>query len=87
MLLKNLIIFLSLLPVSLFAQPETFLEQGNHFYQKQQYDKAIESYSKVLNEGYESAELYFNLGNAYYRKGSLGYAILNFERALKLSPR
>lgn len=83
---KYFILILILFSVPLFAQPETFLEQGNHYYQKQQYDKAIESYAKVLNEGYENAELYYNLGNAYYRKGSLGYAILNYERALKLSP-
>ncbi len=86
MLLKKLILFLLFLTVSVIAQPDSFLKQGNQYYQKQQYDKAIESYDKVLNQGYESAELYYNLGNAYYRKGNLGYAILNFERALKLSP-
>ncbi|HKB87832.1 MAG TPA: tetratricopeptide repeat protein [Ignavibacteriaceae bacterium] len=62
------------------------MEQGNQYYQKQQYDKAIQDYSKVLNEGYESSELYYNLGNAYFRKGNLGFAILNYEKALKLSP-
>jgi tetratricopeptide (TPR) repeat protein len=86
MLLKNIILFLLLSPIVLFAQPETFMQQGNGFYQKQQYDEAIRSYDKVLNEGYESAELYYNLGNAYYREGKLGYAILNYEKALKLSP-
>ena len=86
MLRKLFILFLLLLPFVLYAQPQNFLEQGNNFYKKQQYDKAIQAYSKVLNEGYESAELYYNLGNAYYRKGNLGYAILNYERALKLSP-
>jgi tetratricopeptide (TPR) repeat protein len=86
MLLKNLVLLLIFASVALLAQPETFMEQGNHYYQKQQYDKAIQSYEKVVNEGYESAELYYNLGNAYYRKGNLGYAILNYERALKLSP-
>ena len=83
---NKLTLILILFPVLLAAQPVTFLEQGNQFYQKQQYDKAIQSYSKVLNEGYESAELYYNIGNAYYRQGNLGYAILNYERALKLSP-
>ncbi len=86
MLLKNLILLLLLLCTSLFAQSETLMEQGNRYYQKQLYDKAIQSYSKVLDEGYESAELYYNLGNAYYRKSSLGYAILNYERAIRLSP-
>lgn len=86
MLHKILILFLVLISVSLFAQPESFMEQGNQYYQKQQYDKAIQDYSKVLNEGYESSELYYNLGNAYFRKGNLGFAILNYEKALKLSP-
>ena len=72
--------------ILLEAQPDAFMQQGNQYYQKQQYESAIQSYSKVLNEGYESAELYYNLGNAYYREGKLGYAILNYERALKLSP-
>jgi hypothetical protein len=86
MVLKNLILYLLFLCIPLLAQSETLVEQGNQYYQKQQYDKAIQSYSKVLAEGYESAELYYNLGNAYFRKGSLGLAILNYERALKLSP-
>lgn len=83
---KYFILLIILFSVPLFAQPKTFLEEGNHYYQKQQYDKAVQAYNKVLNEGYESAELYYNLGNAFYRKGNLGYAILNYERALKLSP-
>ncbi len=86
MLHKISILILLLVPAVLTAQPQKFMEQGNSFYQKQQYDKAVQAYSKVLNEGYESSELYYNLGNAYYRKGNLGYAILNYERALKLSP-
>ena len=87
MLRKLIILFLFLsCSAVLNAQPQSFMEQGNDYYQKQQYDKAIQAYGKVLNEGYESAELYYNLGNAYYRKGNLGYAILNYERALKLSP-
>ncbi len=86
MLHKNFILFLFLFSVQMFAQPGSFMVQGNQAYQKQQYDKAIQEYEKVLNEGYESAELYYNLGNAYFRKGNLGYAILNYEKALKLSP-
>ncbi len=86
MLFKNSILFLIFYAVMLYAQPENFMEQGNQYYQKQQYENAVKSYQKVLNEGFESAELYYNLGNAYYRENKLGYAILNYERALKLSP-
>lgn len=84
--LKKFFLFFLFLSPLLVAQTEVFMQQGNQYYQKQQYDKAIEFYDKVLNEGYESAGLYYNIGNAYYREGKLGYAILNYERALKLSP-
>jgi len=86
MLLKKLLLFFIFSSVMIFAQPEVFMQQGNRYYQKQNYDQAVQSYLKVLDEGYESAELYYNLGDAYYRDGKLGYAILNYERALKLSP-
>lgn len=86
MVYNKIFLFVFFSSIILTAQPDIFMQQGNRYYQKQQYDKAIQSYDKVLNEGYESAELYYNLGNSYYRQGKLGYAILNYERALKLSP-
>lgn len=86
MLRKNILLFVLFASTFLTAQPDTYLQQGNHYYQKQQFEQAIESYNKVLNDGYESSGLYYNLGNAYYRQGKLGYAILNYEKALKLSP-
>jgi tetratricopeptide (TPR) repeat protein len=70
-----------------FAQNEEKLfQQGNEFFRQKQYDKAIESYHQLVNSGYEGTALYYNLGNAYYREGKIGYAILYFEKALKLSP-
>ena len=47
---------------------------------------AIESYKYILGEGYESAQIYYNLGYCYYKNGNLGPAILNFERAHRLDP-
>lgn len=47
---------------------------------------AIDSYESILASGEESATLYYNLGYAYYKSGSLGKAILNFERAKRLDP-
>ena len=49
------------------------------------YQKAIEQYTELLKEG-QSADLYFNLGNAYYRTEEITQAILAYERALLLSP-
>jgi len=72
---------------SSFAQsPEELMQQGNKHYQAEQFEDAIESYQKILSQGYESYALYYNLGNAYFRSGKLGYAILSYEKGLKLSP-
>ncbi|MCK5739449.1 tetratricopeptide repeat protein, partial [bacterium] len=43
-------------------------------------------YQKIVDQGAESWEVYYNLGNAHFRMGSLGPAILNFERALRMAP-
>ena len=58
-------------------------DQGNQYYQQGEYEQAIETYQKILDEGFESGPLYFNLGNAYYKLGQLGPARLNYERASK----
>lgn len=59
---------------------------ANQQYAKGDYEKAIELYQNILNTNVESSELYFNLGNAYYKTNKIGLAILNYEKAKKLSP-
>lgn len=54
-------------------------------YAKQQYQQAIKDYEELLQQGI-SAELYYNLGNAYYRVDNITKAVLNYERALLLAP-
>lgn len=54
-------------------------------YQKGNYQQAIHDYEEILKNG-ESAEIYFNLGNAYYRTDNITKAVLNYERARLLSP-
>lgn len=60
------------------ADADSAYVQGN-------YQKAIELYSTLLKEG-QSADIYYNLGNAYYRTEEITQAILAYERALLLSP-
>ena len=67
-------------------QLDELMQKGGDDYRNGEYDKAIETYEMILNDGYEGTALYYNLANSYYRIGKLGYAILNYERALKLSP-
>lgn len=56
-------------------------------YKAQNYDKAVEAYEEILRGGRESGALYYNLGNSYFKKGNLGKAVLNYERARRLIPR
>lgn len=73
--------------VAAFAQDaDELMQQAGNYYRNGEFDKAIEIYEELISEGYEGVSLYFNLGNSYYRIGKIGYAILNYERALKLSP-
>lgn len=61
-------------------------EEAGVLYEKEDYSETIKSYEKILSEDASSGSLYYNLGNAYFKSGDLGRAILNYERALKLSP-
>ncbi|MBQ8702858.1 MAG: tetratricopeptide repeat protein [Bacteroidales bacterium] len=55
-------------------------------YRAGNYEEAVSAYEEVLSQGLASADLYYNLGNAYYRTDRMGLAILNYERALRLKP-
>jgi tetratricopeptide (TPR) repeat protein len=67
------------------AQGEIF-EHGNQLYQQGDYAGAVEAYKAVLTAGYDGAALHYNLGNAYFKSGDLGHAILEWERALDRAP-
>lgn len=77
---------------SLYAAPasqnslnDRFL-QANTAYDSGDYSRAAELYSAIADEGWECWQLYYNMGNAYYRLDELGLSILNYERALRLAP-
>lgn len=80
-----LILFLPLF--SLAENPANALfQKGNQQYAKAQYRQAAQSYQQILNEGYQSAVVYFNTGNAYYKLDEMPSAILYYEKARKLAP-
>ncbi len=62
------------------------MKTADSLYTAEKYQEAVALYEEVLQEGKESAELYFNLGNAYFKTGDINHAILNFERARLLDP-
>ena len=61
-------------------------QKANTFYQNKQYDSAAAYYEQLAAQKPENAEVYYNLGNAYYRLNEVGPAVLNYERALRLQP-
>lgn len=67
-------------------QPDSLVMKGNNLYAKGQYYDAINVYEQVVDSGYISAELYYNLGNSYYKVNDIPLAILNYERAKKINP-
>jgi tetratricopeptide (TPR) repeat protein len=75
------------------AQAETrpsFVErfyEANQAYKSDRFQEAVEGYLLLLKSGYENGHIYYNLGNAYFRLGDLGRAVLAFERARLLIPR
>ena len=83
------IFLLVILSGSLAAQPDSLyklIKVGNDLYAAGKYKHAIEMYQKVLDAGYQAPELYYNIGNAYFRANNLAKAIVNYERALRLDP-
>lgn len=68
------------------ADGRALAEQGDSAYAADDFKQAIAAYEQTVNDGYTSSELLYNLGNAYYRDGRVGKAIVAYERALKLDP-
>jgi tetratricopeptide (TPR) repeat protein len=66
--------------------PYLTFKSASKLYSESNFDDAVNEYGAIIGQGYESANLYYNLGNAYFKKGELGKAILNYERAKKLLP-
>ncbi|MBE9485330.1 MAG: tetratricopeptide repeat protein [Bacteroidetes bacterium] len=74
-----------LISISLLGQQD-LITQGDSAYNSEMYTEAISNYEAVLDQGFESAQLYYNLGNAYFNINMLPAAILNYERAKVLAP-
>ena len=62
------------------------LKDAEKAYDSKNFKISIQHYQKLINEGYKSYQLYFNLGNSYYRNNELGKAIYYYELASKSNP-
>ena len=59
--------------------------QAVELYKKEKFDEAISIYQEIIEAGLESSSLYLSLGNAYFKKGDMAYAMLYYEKGKKLN--
>jgi tetratricopeptide (TPR) repeat protein len=86
--LRVLLLLICLAAPALAAEPQDLaaFQAANAAYKAGEFDSALSGYRK-LAEGVHNPELYLNLGNAAFKTGQLGWAILYYERGLALQPR
>ena len=84
-----LALLLMLVPMAANAAvdyPDSLFKAGVEAYTGGDYQRALEDWDDVRETGLSSKELYFNLGNAYFKTGEIGKAVLWYERAQRLDP-
>jgi tetratricopeptide (TPR) repeat protein len=77
---------IQLFSYSAFAQTAEF-DAANKLYEQGRYTDAIPAYEKLLQSNQVSAALYFNLGNAFFKSGQIGRAIVSYRQAGLITPR
>ena len=77
-------LFCALATPSLFAQADAEFAKANQEFAQGHFKEAISGYEALIRAGQWSANVFYDLGNAYFRTGDFGRAILNYERALAL---
>ncbi len=65
---------------------DTLWQEAAESYDRGDYSSAVEKYNRILERGFSGPELYYNLGNSYFKSGKLGASIWAYRRALKLDP-
>ncbi len=61
-------------------------KEANTLYSQERYVEAAALYQKIVDSGFAGADVLYNLGNAHYKAGDLGQAVLSYERALRVRP-
>lgn len=63
------------------------LSQAIELYEQRAYEESLILFLEVLDQGLKNSDIYYNIGNCYFRLGRIGKAILYYERAKKLNPK
>lgn len=75
------------LSLSSFSQNDSIFKKANDAYADANYEEAKRLYLNIVKDGQSSSELYFNLGNTYYKLENIPQSIFYYEKALKLNPK
>ena len=82
--MKKLTLFLfAIFSINTYAD-ESLFKKANELYSKEGYNDAILLYDSIILSGLESSELYYNLGNCYYKTSDWANSIWHYEKSLKL---
>src|SRR5437762_11413475 len=80
-------LFCALATPSLFSQADAEFAKANQEFAQGHFKEAISGYEALIHSGQWSANVFYDLGNAYFRTGDFGRGILNYERADRKSTR
>jgi len=83
--MRYLIIITFIMSRSLFADSGTLFNEACKEYDQQNYSQAIIKFQSIIQSGVENGDIYYNLGNSYYKSNDIANALVYYERALKLS--
>ena len=85
--MKKLLLLLAIITTTItIARGQTTVQMADTAFSHKEYAKAIELYNDALAKQGPNPDIYYNLGNAWYRDGDISQAILSYERALRLDP-
>ncbi len=84
--LINILVVVFVVSKIFAAENVQIFNDANKAYSDGHYAEAIELYEQIVNKGLESQELYYNLGNSYFKTNDIPSAILFYEKSIKLDP-
>ena len=84
--MKKIILFLNIFLCLNLQANDSLFTLASEDYTNQSYSLAIDKYQSILSSEIESSELYYNLGNSYFKINEIHQAIYNYEKSLKLNP-
>lgn len=84
--MKKVFVIFLLLALNIYADAQKLFAEGCELYNQKKYEEALQLFTSIETTGDISAELLYNIGNAHFRRGRLGFAIAYYEKAALLNP-